>query len=189
MKLDLSEREVNLSHRLTNALPTRLSRLGDRPRLAARCWLACSARPRCLPCERGTRTFHFGGGGYGLLMAVFGVGALPGALLAASGSGPPRGRSVVALALVTPRSCWQRRARHTRHWRSPEWQRPAASPSGSSLGLTPWFSSSPTRLCAGDLWACGQWRCRGAIRSLVPSSAGSPKAQAHERNSACPDLC
>jgi len=48
-----------------------------------------------------TRTFHLGGGGYGLLMAVFGIGALPGALLAASGSGPPRGRSVVALALIT----------------------------------------------------------------------------------------
>jgi MFS family permease len=48
-----------------------------------------------------TRTFHLGGGGYGLLMAAFGVGALPGAVLAAAGTGRPRGRSVAALALVT----------------------------------------------------------------------------------------
>jgi hypothetical protein len=48
-----------------------------------------------------SRTFHLGGGGYGLLMTVFGLGALPGAVLAASGRGKPRGRSVAALALVT----------------------------------------------------------------------------------------
>jgi MFS family permease len=48
-----------------------------------------------------TRTFHLGGGGYGLMMAAFGVGALPGALLAASGQGSPTGRRVGWLALAT----------------------------------------------------------------------------------------
>jgi MFS family permease len=48
-----------------------------------------------------TRVFHLGGGGYGLLMAVFGLGALPGALLASAGSGRPTGRSVGVLALAT----------------------------------------------------------------------------------------
>jgi MFS family permease len=48
-----------------------------------------------------SRTFHLGGGGYGLLMTVFGLGALPGAVLAAARRGRPRGRSVAALALGT----------------------------------------------------------------------------------------
>ena len=48
-----------------------------------------------------TRVFHLGGGGYGLMMAVFGLGALPGALLASAGSGRPSGRSVVVLAVAT----------------------------------------------------------------------------------------
>jgi MFS family permease len=48
-----------------------------------------------------TRVFHLGGGGYGLMMAVFGVGALPGALLASAGRGGPTGRSVGLLALAT----------------------------------------------------------------------------------------
>jgi MFS family permease len=48
-----------------------------------------------------TRVFHLGGGGYGLMMAVFGIGALPGALLASVGSGRPTGRSVGLLALAT----------------------------------------------------------------------------------------
>jgi MFS family permease len=48
-----------------------------------------------------TRVFHLGGGGYGLMMAVFGLGALPGALLASAGSGRPTGRSVGVLALAT----------------------------------------------------------------------------------------
>jgi Transmembrane secretion effector len=48
-----------------------------------------------------TRVFHLGGGGYGLMMAVFGLGALPGALLASSGSGRPTGRSVGVLAAAT----------------------------------------------------------------------------------------
>ena len=48
-----------------------------------------------------TRVFHLGGGGYGLMMAVFGIGALPGALLASAGSGRPTGRSVGTLALAT----------------------------------------------------------------------------------------
>jgi MFS family permease len=48
-----------------------------------------------------TRSFHLGGGGYGLMMAVFGIGALPGALLTASGSARPTGRRVGVLALAT----------------------------------------------------------------------------------------
>src|ERR1700722_6988610 len=48
-----------------------------------------------------TRVFPLGGGGYGLMMAVFGIGALPGALLASAGSGRPTGRSVGVLALAT----------------------------------------------------------------------------------------
>jgi MFS family permease len=47
-----------------------------------------------------TRTFHVGGGGYGLMMCAFGVGALPGALLAA-GRESPTGRRVGWLALAT----------------------------------------------------------------------------------------
>ena len=35
------------------------------------------------------------------MMAVFGIGALPGALLASAGSGRPTGRSVGVLALAT----------------------------------------------------------------------------------------
>ena len=48
-----------------------------------------------------TRVFHLGGGGYGLMMAVFGIGALPGALFASAGSGRPTGRSVGVLAVAT----------------------------------------------------------------------------------------
>src|ERR1700722_12749613 len=48
-----------------------------------------------------TRVFHLGGGGYGLMMAMFGIGALPGALLASAGPGRPTGRSVGVLALAT----------------------------------------------------------------------------------------
>jgi len=47
------------------------------------------------------RVFHMGGGGYGLLLALFGVGALPGALLAARGASPPTGRKVRVLAAAT----------------------------------------------------------------------------------------
>jgi len=48
-----------------------------------------------------TRTFHVGGGGYGLLMCAFGVGALPGALLAGARHESPTGRQVGWLALAT----------------------------------------------------------------------------------------
>jgi MFS family permease len=48
-----------------------------------------------------TRVFHLGGGGYGLMMASFGVGALPGALLASAGPNRPSGRRVGFLALAT----------------------------------------------------------------------------------------
>ena len=48
-----------------------------------------------------TRVFHLGGGGYGLMMSAFGVGALPGALLASAGPSDPTGRRVGGLALAT----------------------------------------------------------------------------------------
>ena len=47
-----------------------------------------------------TRSLHLGGGGYGALMAAFGLGALPGALLAA-GTAAPTGPKVRGLALAT----------------------------------------------------------------------------------------
>lgn len=45
--------------------------------------------------------FHLDGGGYGALVAAFGAGALPGALLAARSKGQPSGRVVLILAAVT----------------------------------------------------------------------------------------
>jgi Transmembrane secretion effector len=48
-----------------------------------------------------TRVFRLGGGGFGLMMAVFGLGALPGAMLAASARSRPGGREVGLLALAT----------------------------------------------------------------------------------------
>lgn len=47
-----------------------------------------------------TRALHLGGGGYGALMAAFGLGALPGALIAA-GTRSPTGPRVRLLALAT----------------------------------------------------------------------------------------
>ena len=46
-----------------------------------------------------TRVFHMGGSGYGLLLALFGIGALPGALLASRRA--PTGEQVRTLALLT----------------------------------------------------------------------------------------
>ena len=45
------------------------------------------------------RVFHLGGGGYGLLLALFGIGALPGALLAGSAAPSPPGARC---------GCWRR---------------------------------------------------------------------------------
>lgn len=64
-----------------------------------------------------TRTFHLGGGGYGLMMSVFGIGALPGALLASSGDGRPAGGRVGVLALAT-----------------------AAAIGGTAIAPTPWLA-------------------------------------------------
>jgi MFS family permease len=47
------------------------------------------------------RAFHLGGGGYGALLAAFGIGALPGALLASRGNAEPTGRQVGWLAVGT----------------------------------------------------------------------------------------
>jgi MFS family permease len=48
-----------------------------------------------------TQDFHAGGGGYGALLATFGIGAIGGAGLAASAGERPSGRRVRLLALVT----------------------------------------------------------------------------------------
>ena len=48
-----------------------------------------------------SRAFGLSGGGYGGLVAAFGLGALPGALLAARSHGEPSGRLVVRLAIAT----------------------------------------------------------------------------------------
>jgi len=48
-----------------------------------------------------TKAFHLDGGGYGALVAAFGLGALPGALLAARAKGQPSGRAVIVLAAAT----------------------------------------------------------------------------------------
>jgi MFS family permease len=48
-----------------------------------------------------TRVLHLGGGGFGALMACFGLGALPGAFMAASAAGEPTGRKVRVLTLCT----------------------------------------------------------------------------------------
>ena len=48
-----------------------------------------------------TKSFHLGGGGYGLLMAVFGIGAILGAVCAASTGAPPSPRAVRILAVLT----------------------------------------------------------------------------------------
>jgi MFS family permease len=48
-----------------------------------------------------TRTFHLGGGGYGAVNAMFGLGALTGALAAAHHAADPAGRVVRVLAVAT----------------------------------------------------------------------------------------
>lgn len=50
-----------------------------------------------------SRALHLGGGGYGAMMACFGLGGLPGALLAAAAP-EPTGRRVRVLALLTAAS-------------------------------------------------------------------------------------
>ncbi len=47
------------------------------------------------------RVFHMNSSGYGVLLAIFGVGALPGALLAARGQGAPTGHRVRLLCTIT----------------------------------------------------------------------------------------
>ncbi len=48
-----------------------------------------------------TGVFHLGGAGFGLMMATFGLGSIPGALLAASGPPRPKGRTIALLAGAT----------------------------------------------------------------------------------------
>ena len=48
-----------------------------------------------------TRVFHLGGGGYGLMLSTFGLGAVGGGVFATIGSTWPSGRSVRLLALVS----------------------------------------------------------------------------------------
>jgi MFS family permease len=48
-----------------------------------------------------TKVLRLGEGGYGLLMAVFGVGAIVGAMFAAAAGGPPSFRTIRVLAILT----------------------------------------------------------------------------------------
>jgi hypothetical protein len=48
-----------------------------------------------------SHVFGLGGGGYGALVTVFGIGALPGGYAAARSGGAPRGRLIRLLCLVT----------------------------------------------------------------------------------------
>lgn len=48
-----------------------------------------------------SQVFQLGGGGFGALMAAFGIGAVPGAIAAASTSGHPTGTSIRRLAVLT----------------------------------------------------------------------------------------
>lgn len=48
-----------------------------------------------------SRVLHLGGGGYGAMMAAFGVGAVPGALIAAGSGREPGGSRIRVLALLT----------------------------------------------------------------------------------------
>ena len=48
-----------------------------------------------------SRVLHLGGGGYGAMMASFGLGAVPGALMAASSKREPSGSRIRVLALLT----------------------------------------------------------------------------------------
>jgi MFS family permease len=48
-----------------------------------------------------TRAFHLGASGYGLLLAAFGIGAIPGALMASAGGAWPAGERVRALTVAT----------------------------------------------------------------------------------------
>lgn len=50
------------------------------------------------------RVFHLGAGGYGALLSVFGIGALPGALCAARGD-EPTGRQIALLSALTGACC------------------------------------------------------------------------------------
>lgn len=75
----------------------------SRPLLRTLVLLAASAAPLFTPTLfyplLATRVFHLGGSGYGLLLALFGIGALPGALLASRRT--PTGPQIRTLALAT----------------------------------------------------------------------------------------
>ena len=105
-----------------------------------------------------TQVFHLGGGGYGLMLSTFGVGALGGAILAATGSSWPSGRNVRLLALLSGITVILT----------------AGTPDlGVALGglficgfCSIWFIARANALaqlhrscrCAAGLWAFGQWR-------------------------------
>ncbi|MBS2551789.1 MFS transporter [Catenulispora sp. NL8] len=99
------------------------------------------------------RALHQGGGGYGAMMAAFGIGGLPGALLAAA-QPEPTGRRVRLLALVTAAAVVGIAISPTM---------PIAVAAMGILGLTSiWFIASANTLvqlrCAPDM--------RGRVMSL-----------------------
>jgi MFS family permease len=102
-----------------------------------------------------SRALHLGGGGYGSLMAAFGVGGLPGALVAAA-QPVPSGRRVRVLALATALSVVLVAF-------SPDL--PAALGAMALAGLTSiWFVATANTLL--------QLRCEAALRGRVLSLWG-----------------
>jgi hypothetical protein len=102
-----------------------------------------------------SRALHLGGGGYGSLMAAFGVGGLPGALVAAA-QPVPSGRRVRVLALATALSVVLVAC-------SPNL--PAALGAMALTGLTSiWFVATANTLL--------QLRCEAALRGRVLSLWG-----------------
>ncbi len=100
-----------------------------------------------------SRALHQGGGGYGAMMAAFGVGGLPGALLAAA-QPEPTGRRVRWLALATAATVIGIAVSPTM---------PIALPAMAALGVASiWFIASANTLaqlrCAPDM--------RGRVMSL-----------------------
>jgi MFS family permease len=101
------------------------------------------------------RALHQGGGGYGAMMAAFGVGGLPGALLAAA-QPEPTGRRVRALALATAATVIVIAVAPSM---------PVALAGMAALGLTSiWFIASANTLA--------QLRCAPEMRGRVMSLWG-----------------
>jgi len=111
-----------------------------------------------------TDAFHLDGGGYAALVAAFGAGALPGALLAARSKGRPSGRVVVVLAASTTCSMAITAFAPTLWLVSSAWCSAALHPFGTSQPPTHWSSCGQPPSYGAGSWECGSWRCPARIR-------------------------